>query len=131
MGFKFEGLEEFKSAFQRIRDRGPETIDASVRSYVEEDLFPRTQEMVPKKSGELAATGSVEHGGKQGSWKVVYGNSSVEDDSAVDYAAAVHEETRNRHAPPTGAKYVEVPLREGVGRLAERVAKDLEDLARG
>lgn len=131
MGFSFDGLDEFRKSFQRLRDHGPRKIDDAVKAHMEEDLFPRTQELVPKKTGALEASGSVEQGDAPGSWKVVYGNSAVENDSMVDYAAAVHEEVENKHAPPTSAKFVERPLVEGVDRLASRVAKSLDDLARG
>lgn len=130
MGLRFGGLEEFRNAFQRLRDRGAEVIDGSVRDHVQQDLFPKTQREVPKKTGALAATGLVEKLGP-GRWRVLYGNSSVNNDSLVDYAAAVHEIEHARHAPPTGAKFVEEPLREGAQRLAERTAKALDDLAQG
>lgn len=131
MGLKFDGLEEFRSAFQRLRDRGAETVDGEVKAHMEEDVFPETQRRVPRKTGSLAATGHVEAGEKQGSHKIVYGNSSVNNDSEVDYAAAVHEIEKARHAPPTGTKFVEEPLKESVERLAERTAKALDDLAQG
>jgi hypothetical protein len=131
MGLRFEGLEEFRAAFQRVKDRGSETIDGSVRKHMEEDVLPETKRRVPKKTFALADTGHVEPGEKVGSHKVVYGDSSVNNDSMVDYAAAVHEITKARHAPPTGAKFVEEPLKESVERLAERTAKALDDLAQG
>jgi hypothetical protein len=98
---------------------------------MERDLFPETQKRVPKKSGRLEETGHVAPGDKKGSYKVVYGDSSTNNDSMVDYAAAVHEIEKAKHAPPTGAKFVEEPLKEGVERLAERTARALDDLAQG
>jgi hypothetical protein len=131
MGLKFNGLEEFRNSFQRLRDRGSETVDEAVKTYVVEDLYPETATRVPKKTGALLGTAVVSPGEKQGSWKLTYGNSATENDSAVDYAAAVHEIETARHAAPTGAKFVEEPLKEGVQRLAERTAQALEDLAGG
>lgn len=131
MGFKLRGFDEFRDSFKRLRERGPETIDASVRRHMQDDLFPETQRLVPKASGRLQETGHVEPAGKQGAYRVVYGDSSTNNDSMVDYAAAVHQITKAKHAPPTGPKFVEEPLKEGVERLAQRVADDLEKLARG
>jgi hypothetical protein len=131
MGLNFNGLKEFRDSFQRLRDRGPETVDEAVKDHVVEDLYPATFNRVPKASGRLAGTAVISPGDKQGSWKLTYGDSSVNDDSKVDYAAAVHNIDKAKHAPPTSSRFVEEPLKEGVERLAERTAQALEDLAGG
>lgn len=131
MGLKFEGLDEFKAAFSRLRDSSSEKLAQATRKYVEETLFPRTQEVVPKASGGLQGTGETRQGAKVGGWQVHYGNSPVNDRSMVDYAAAVHEIEDHKHAPPTEAKFVEKPMHELMEQHRELAAKALEDLARG
>lgn len=128
MGVSFEGLDDFRSAFQRIRDHGEEVIGTAVRRHMEEDVLPETEKHVPVMTGRLKSTGRVEQGGSPTEWVVWYGDSAVNNDSLVDYAAAVHEREA-RHVPPTGTNFVEDPLKESVERLAERAARALEDLA--
>ena len=129
MGLSMDGLDEFKAAFERLRERGPEVIGTAVRTHMEEEVLPATQERVPVMSGRLKATGRVERGQEPHEYVVWYGDSATNNDALVDYAAAVHEREA-RHAPPTGVDYVKVPLEESVGRLADRAARALEDLAR-
>lgn len=128
MGLSFEGLEEFRAAFSRLRDRGPEVVGTAVRRHMEEDVLPATQERVPVLTGRLKATGRVEAGAQPHEWVVWYGDSATNNDAAVDYAAAVHEREA-RHVPPTEMKFVEGPLKESVERLADRAARALDDLA--
>lgn len=128
MGLNLDGLDEFRAAFQRIMDHGEEVIGTAVRRHMEEDVLPATQEHVPVMTGRLKATGRVEQGNTPTEWKVWYGDSATDNDALVDYAAAVHEREA-KHVPPTGVKFVEDPLNESVERLAQRAAKDLEDLA--
>lgn len=130
MGLKMDGLGEFRAAFERIRDRGEEKLSEVVRDHMEHDVFPETQKRVPVMLGRLKGTGRVEPGTEPHEYSVWYGDSAVDNDSMVDYAAAVHEREA-RHAPPTGTKFVEEPLKESVPRLAEKAAKAMEDLARG
>lgn len=131
MGLKFRGLEEFRDAFTRLRDESEGKLSDTVRQHMESDVFPRTQERVPVASGRLKETGRVERGDKPTEHVIWYGDSAVENDTAVDYAAAVHEIEEHRHEPPTSTKYVEEPLRESVPRLQKRAAQALEDVARG
>ena len=128
MGLQMDGLDEFREAFARLRDRGPEVIGTAVRRHMEEDVLPAAQERVPVLTGRLKATGRVEAGQEPHEWVVWFGDSATENDALVDYAAAVHERDA-RHAPPTGVKFVEDPLKESVERLAHRAAHALDDLA--
>lgn len=128
MGLDLNGLKEFRDAFQKLRDRGPEVIGTAVRRHMEEDVLPATQSRVPVMSGRLKATGRVEPGQAPHEYVIWYGDSATNNDALVDYAAAVHERSA-RHAPPTGTGFVKEPLEESVQRLADRAAKALEDLA--
>lgn len=130
MGIKFDGLEEFRSSFERLRDRSDETATRVVEDHMEHDVFPITQERVPELTGRLKATGRVERGDEPRTSVVWYGDSPVDNDRMVDYAAAVHEREA-KHAPPTGTNFVKEPLEESVDRLADKAAKAFEDLARG
>lgn len=130
MGIKFEGLDEFRAAFERLRERSDEAASRVVQDHMEHDVFPETQARVPVMTGRLKETGRVVRGDEKNSFSVMYGDSPVNDDTLVDYAAAVHEREA-RHAPPTGTKFVQEPLEKSVDRLAEKAAKAFEDLAGG
>lgn len=130
MGLEFKGLEEFRESFVRLRDRAGEVTDQVVRDHMEHDVFPETQSHVPVMTGRLKETGRVERGDAPHEFSVWYGDSAVNNDSMVDYAAAVHERDA-RHAPPTGTKFVQEPLEASAPRLADKAAKAYEDLAKG
>lgn len=63
--------------------------------------------LVPRASGDLAATGRVEVSGSgMGTRAVVGYGGPAPSGNYVDYAAAVHEILTAAHAPPTRAKYL-------------------------
>lgn len=130
MGIKLDGLDEFKAAFERLRDGAERKLDETLKDHMEHDVFPETQKRVPEMTGRLKGTGRVEKGDSGHEYSIWYGDSAVNNDTLVDYAAAVHERDA-RHEPPTGTKFVEGPLKESVPRLADKAAQALEDLARG
>lgn len=131
MGLTFDGIDEFRASFQRLRDRSRDELDSTVKRHMEDDVLPKTQERVPVATGRLKETGRVEPGSKAGAYAVWYGDSAVNNDSMVDYAAAVHEIEHARHDPPTQAKFVEEPLKESVPRLKQKAGDALERVARG
>lgn len=130
MGIKMEGLDEFRAAFERLRGKSGEAASRVVQDHMEHDVFPQTQVRVPVMTGRLKDTGRVVQGDQPHSASVVYGDSPVNNDLLVDYAAAVHERDA-RHASPTGTKFVQEPLEGSVERLAEKAAKAFEDVAKG
>lgn len=131
MGLTMDGLDDLRSAFTRLRDKGPQKLGEATRKYVEEVLFPVTQDRVPKATGDLQGTGEVREGSRAGGWEVRYGNSPVNNRSMVDYAAAVHEIEEHKHAPPTEAKFVQRPMHELKDRHKELAARALNELAEG
>lgn len=63
--------------------------------------------LVPRASGDLAATGKLDVTGKGMGTRVTVGFGGVAPSGKyVDYAAAVHEILGAVHAPPTRAKYL-------------------------
>jgi len=130
MGIKIDGLEEFRAAFERLREGSGDTATNVVQDHMEHDVFPETQMKVPVMTSRLKDTGRVERGLGPHEFVVWYGDSAENNDRLVDYAAAVHEREA-KHAPPTGTKFVQEPLESSVDRLAEKAAKAFEDLARG
>lgn len=130
MGLSFRGLDEFRAAFERIADKAPETASDVSRRHLQETVYPLSQTLVPKLSGDLAGTGRIEEGPRPGSWSLRYGDSKVSNPAEVDYAAAVHERDAT-HLPPTQYKYVEKPLKETVEQFKTRAAKAFKDLADG
>lgn len=131
MGLQFDGLEEFRDAFKRLRDNSRNELSNTVRDHLENDVFPKTQEKVPVETGALKSTGRVEDGSTPGEHVIWYGDSAVNNDALVDYAAAVHEIGHARHDPPTQYKFVQEPLEESVPDLQKKAGDALERLARG
>lgn len=131
MGLKFEGLDEFRKAFERIRHDGKDTLSKAVYEHMRDRVYPEAQIKVPVLTGALKGTGRIMRGDKPGSWQIRYGDSPVEDDSAVDYAAAVHQILTHHHAAPTQAKFLEEPLKDSVESLKVHAAKKLDELAQG
>jgi hypothetical protein len=129
MGLELD-VDKFRDAFLRLREGASEACAGAVREHMLTDVFPATQRAVPKLTGALLATGRVEPGRSPHETSIWYGDSATENDSMVDYAAAVHEILHKRHNAPTQAKFVEQPLKESVERLKERAARALEDKAR-
>lgn len=130
MGLKLD-VSEFKAAFERLRDNGSDTCSKAVYEHMRDVVYPETQVQVPKDTLALQGTGVLRRGKRPGGWEIKYGDSPVEDDFAVDYAAAVHEIAEHHHEPPTKIKYVEDPLRDSVPQLKEHAAKKLDELAQG
>lgn len=130
MGLKFDGLEEFRASFERLRTRSGEVADQVVRDHMEHEVFPETQVRVPVMVGRLKATGRVERGDVPHEYAVWYGDSAENNDRLVDYAAAVHNRDAT-HAPPTGIDFVRIPLEGSADRLAQKSADVLEKLAEG
>ncbi|MFE9742959.1 hypothetical protein [Streptomyces sp. NPDC006477] len=114
MGFKFDGsfdnLEKLlRQAENEMGDKAQEVLGDNIQ-----EVFDETQRRVPKKTGMLKESGQIvwkDRSGPTRSASIVYGNSEV-DRVGVFYAAAVHEILDAEHAPPTGPKYVELPLIE-------------------
>jgi hypothetical protein len=131
MGLKVDGLSEFRAAFQRLRDKGGDTLSQATRDHMEQVVLPESMEKVPKATGALAGTGELRAGSRAGGWAVHFGDSPVNNREMVDYAAAVEVIDEHHHDPPTQAHFVEQPLKNSVPKLKERAAEKLDELARG
>lgn len=130
MGLSMNGLSEFRDAFQRLGEQSPEKLGEAAKKHLETDVLPKSQLLVPELTGALKGTARVVPGSKPNSWAVKYGDSPVQDRSAVDYAAAVHERDA-RHIAPTEYKFLETPLKESVDAFKNSAAKALDELAGG
>lgn len=105
MGFKMDQAA-LRRKFKKFESDMAEAMDRTAKEHIEA-VFAETQILVPKKTGQLAATGETtknESATNKFSYSIHYG------DNTVDYAAAVHEILKASHAPPTQAKFVEQPL---------------------
>lgn len=123
------GLDELKKKLQELERKVVHAAEEAVHEATE-DIFDVTQERVPRgDTGLLAASGGVEKmettRTKVGA-KIHYGDSDT-DRVGVFYAAAVHEILSHEHAAPTGPKYVEGPLVEGIPRIKEKLAVKIGD----
>jgi len=128
MGFKIEGdlkelLKRLEKAEKEVADEAQKAVSESIK-----EIFEETQRRVPKKTRALMDSGRVEwksRTGKVRSASIIYGNSET-DRIGVFYAAAVHEILDAEHDPPTGPKYVEIPLEDGTEAFKNRLAKAAE-----
>lgn len=127
MGMRVLGMRKAINRFGKLETElekaAGDTAEGSAR-----DLYRESQIQVPKKTGQLAASGRyVIHSasGFRRSWGVKYGYDVADspEESVLDYAAAVHEILKASHAAPTKAKYVEDPLYEGARSAYKRIGK--------
>lgn len=126
MGFTWEGLADLERMLKEAEETIGEKAEEAVRNTIHE-IFEETQRRVPQKTGALKQSGRIEwtkHGNNPEA-VIRYGNSEV-DRIGVFYAAAVHEIMDAEHDPPTGPKYVELPLIEGQERFKRALVKAAE-----
>jgi hypothetical protein len=112
--------EMLRRAEEAVEDEAHEAVDDTIK-----EIFEETQRMVPKKTRALMESGRVEWKDRT-SASIIYGNSET-DRIGVFYAAAVHEILDAEHDPPTGAKYVEIPLETGMNKFKDRLGKAAKD----
>ena len=113
-------FEMLETAEREIGDEAEAAVDDSIK-----EIFEATQRRVPKKNRALMESGRIEwkqRSGRVRSASIIYGNSET-DRIGVFYAAAVHEIMDAHHDAPTGPKYVEIPLEEGVQKFKDRLVK--------
>lgn len=114
--------------FRKFKDDLPNAVKDGVDAHIDR-VFDETQVRVPRETGALAGTGRVEKKPTQGtkiSASIWYGEPG-EGPDVVDYAAAVHEILDAKHAPPTGAKFVEQPLIESKEALVTTIAEKIDE----
>lgn len=110
MGFKMN-TSTARKKWKLAEERFEEAFEDAAAAHIEV-VFAQTQIRVPKDTGRLAETGRIENnstGRRHVSNSIWYGEPG-EGPGVIDYAAAVHEILSASHSPPTGAKFVEVPL---------------------
>ena len=104
-------------------------IAAQVRAHVEDALaegaqviLDRSDELVPKESGDLAASGSVNKGAS-GTNTVAIKYSSV-------YARYIHENMQFKHPTGGSAKFLELAMNEkgsdAISKTGDEIRKVLE-----
>lgn len=128
MGIEMTGLDDFRGAFQRLRDRGQETSLDGVREYMTDVLKVQSDELVPKLTGALKETARVLDANRPNAVELKYGNSPTQNRAMVDYAAAVHEREDVKHAAPTTNKFLSKPLEDTKEQIAPIVGKKLDEL---
>lgn len=124
MMLEFDGLDELIETIKQAEDTLGDRIGEVVKNNIDE-IFQETQRRVPRKTGALKESGKIvpiDRTGSDRSYAIQYGDSDV-DRVGVFYAAAVHEIMDAEHDPPTGPKYVEGPLNEGIEKFKKDLAK--------
>lgn len=124
MGFRMN-TSSARKKWKLAEKKFEEAFEDAEKAHIQV-VFAQTQIRVPKETGRLAETGKVEEnssGRRHVSNSIWYGEPG-EGEGVVDYAAAVHEILSASHNPPTGAKFVEVPLIQ-----SDTVAKALLEIA--
>jgi len=87
-------------------------------------IMALSQEIVPRKTGVLAGSGTVlpvEFDGQNVTCEMGYGG------AASAYAERVHEDLLMSHAPGKTAKYLERPFLEEGPKLLEHIAEALSE----
>jgi hypothetical protein len=114
MGFKMDmrpTITKFKKFRRELPEACEEAADRSTDKLLVDSKF-----QVPKKSGALVGTAhkeTIKDTGWSRTKSVKFGQPG-EGEGIIDYAAAVHEILKAKHAPPTKAKFVEDPLVQGI-----------------
>ena len=95
-----------------LGDQMTPIVNNSINKTISQ-IFVQSQNLVPVDTGALKASGhvntetephSIEYGGGD------YFTGESGRGNVVDYAVVVHEDMSVGHAPPTQAKYLELPL---------------------
>lgn len=116
------GSEKVVSTLYKIDVQGRFVFKQTTEEFATR-ILNASQAFVPVDTGSLKATGRVipnEHPGSGiTEWAVAYGDGedmtekiiNPKTGKPVDYATYVHETLEMEHAPPTMAKFLEVPAR--------------------
>lgn len=115
MGMKLRGAIAAANGFERLKKNLPDEASKGIEKSTRL-LMVNSQKEVPRKTEQLAHTAhfvEISTTGMKRSRAVRYGEPG-EGPGVIDYAAAVHEILKAKHAPPTKAKFVEDPLVNGI-----------------
>lgn len=116
---------------QRVLVRGGAAGVAAAGQAVFEEaqlVFADSQVLTPVDTGALRSSGQVKPPMVDGDGVVVeitYGG------AAAPYALYVHEDPEARHASPTSAKFLEIPVLTHVDDMTQRIADRIERLMQG
>jgi hypothetical protein len=126
-------MEGQRAAAQTVRAIGDRAYARFVTNLedVMADIFAETQVLVPVETGALKRSGRVVREAVTADGVVLsiaYGGPS--EPRYVDYAVYVHERLDVRHAPPTQAKFIEVPMLRYATVMEARLAAGIRELWR-
>jgi|APSaa5957512535_1039671.scaffolds.fasta_scaffold150871_1 hypothetical protein len=124
-GIKVTGLGK---AQQLVSSQGAKTATALDVALFEvaNDLFNKSQRLVPVDKGMLRGSGSLSKEAKLGGTEffVTYGG------PAAPYALFVHEDMNAKHDAPTQAKYLEMPFIRARASLKRTIEAKIRQVAR-
>lgn len=135
--FKLTGASKVNAALKRAAKMMPKEVAAALRREAEIIMTDSKDNFVPVDQGVLRASGYVRTpSARAGNIQVAMGYGGA----AKAYALAVHEHP-SKHSPPSwkgktvnfkpsgrGPKYLERPLKNAAGDLANRLAARLEEV---
>lgn len=116
---RLDGLESMTARIALVAQNLPQRAAAALYQEAEA-IMATAKARTPVLTGILRASGYVSDPMTSG------GSIGVElgfGGAAAEYATYVHEIESNRHAAPTGAKFLEDPLKEAAPQLAERIGR--------
>ena len=114
----FEGLDTLMGVIKATPGH-LKNYGSAVFSELANKVFNESQRQVPRRTGTLAGSGSVEPDG-EGGWTIGYGG------AASGYAYWVHENLSAHHQPPTKAKYLEDPMNSILGEVDGALASGID-----
>lgn len=114
-----QAMRELEASMRSIFDQ---FLEASPKIMLDamEPIFEASQRLTPVDTGELIASGYLESTGTKKAPRIEIGYGRGGHPS---YTVFVHERTDIMHVAPTQAKFLEEPLKAGMGNLFIRVAK--------
>lgn len=107
-------ISQYEAFIKQMKGMTPDVLRNAMQP-----VFDKSQEYVPKKTGELAASGKLTVGaGPRLEANITYGNATAW------YAAVIHEHVWLNHEPPTRAKYLQSAMEEELDSFLVSIAID-------
>lgn len=104
---------------ENLRRQAPALVEPAIRKMAIE-IVARAKQLAPIDTGDLRRSIGMR----------MYGDMALIF-ATMEYAAAVHEDLTAHHDEGTGAKFIEIPLREVSGTMAQEIARKVIEEIQG
>ena len=117
--------EEMEADFTRLVEKTRAALMRALHEYIEDDLGPRTQRLVPFHTGDLRRSWAVDPP------ELTPEGFHIEFGYNMTYAGYVHEILDNFHEPPTQAKFLEQPVNESIDTIGQMLLDRIDEILEG